>query len=54
MGDIIKGLKYDSDVHCDELVSLSKTMLTNYIGILGADKLYRLEKALKIALQLNN
>ena len=51
---IDEGLKHDSGVHCDELVSLPKAMLTNYIGILGADKLYRLEKALKIALQLTN
>lgn len=51
---IDEGLKHDSGIHCDELISLPKTMLTNYVGILSVDKLYRLEKALKIALQLNN
>lgn len=49
-----EGLKHDSGIHCDELVSLPKSMLTNYVGILSANKQYELEKALKIALQLNN
>jgi len=29
-----EGLKYESSIHCDELVSLAKTMLTNFIGTL--------------------
>ena len=28
------GLKHDSSIHCDELVSLPKTSLTDYIGSL--------------------
>jgi mRNA interferase MazF len=47
------GLKHDSAIHCDELVSLPKSMLTNYIGSLSPKKQQVLESALKIALQLN-
>lgn len=50
---IDEGLKHDSAVHCDELVSLPKSMLTNYIGRLSPKKQQVLESALKIALQIN-
>jgi len=50
---INEGLKYDSGIHCDELISLPKSMLTNYVGKLSAEKLHLLRKALKIALQLH-
>jgi mRNA interferase MazF len=50
---IDEGLKHDSAIHCDELVSLPKSMLTNYIGRLSPSKFQPLEIALKIALQLN-
>ncbi|MEA2084408.1 MAG: type II toxin-antitoxin system PemK/MazF family toxin [Thermodesulfobacteriota bacterium] len=49
---IDEGLKHDSSIHCDELISLSKSMLTNYIGKLPSEKLHLLERALEIALQL--
>ena len=49
---IDEGLKHDSAIHCDELVSLPKSMLTNYVGSLSHKKLQLLESALKIALQL--
>lgn len=51
---IDEGLKHDSGIHCDELISLPKSMLTNYIGKLPSEKLNMLERALKIALQLND
>ncbi len=47
-----EGLKHDSAIHCDELVSLPKSMLTNFVGELPLQKLPLLEKALKIALQI--
>lgn len=50
---IDEGLKHDSAIHCDELVSLPKSMLTNYIGSLSPKNLQLLESALKIALQVN-
>jgi mRNA-degrading endonuclease toxin of MazEF toxin-antitoxin module len=51
---INEGLKHDSAIHCDELVSLPKSMLTNYVGRLSFQKLRLLEKALKIALQIDS
>lgn len=47
-----EGLKHDSGIYCDELVSLPKTMLTHFIGMLSPDKLRLLDKALSIALQI--
>ena len=47
-----EGLKHDSSIHCDELVSLPKTMLTDYVGSLSAGQLQKLDTALKMALQL--
>jgi mRNA interferase MazF len=48
------GLKHDSGINCDELISLPKSMLTNYISKLSPEKLHLLERALKIALQLHD
>ncbi len=47
-----EGLKHDSSIHCDDLVSLPKTVLTNYIGQLPETGLVELDQALKIALEL--
>jgi len=47
-----EGLKHDSGIHCDELVSLPKPMLTHFVGMLPPDKLRLLDKALLIALQI--
>lgn len=49
---IDEGLKYDSSIHCDELVSLPKSVLTNYIGTLPPQKLEALNRALRIALDI--
>jgi mRNA interferase MazF len=48
-----EGLKHDSGIHCDELVSLPKTMLTHFIGMLPPEKMRLLEQALLIALQIH-
>ena len=50
---INEGLKHNSAIHCDELVSLPKSMLTKFIGKLSLQQLNLLEKALKIALQID-
>jgi len=47
-----EGLKHESSIHCDELVSLSKSMLTSYIGTLPPAKLQSLNQALRIALDI--
>jgi mRNA interferase MazF len=45
-----EGLKHDSAVYCDGLVSLPKSMLTDYIGSLPNDKMEAVNAALRIAL----
>lgn len=47
-----EGLKHDSGIYCDELVSLPKTMLTHFVGMLPPGKLRLLDRALLIALQI--
>ncbi|AEF86784.1 conserved hypothetical protein [Treponema primitia ZAS-2] len=49
---IEEGLKHKSSIHCDELISIPKTLLTNYIGILSEEKLFELKEALTIALEI--
>ena len=48
-----EGLKTDSCVHCDELVSLPKSSLTNYVGSLSSIKVAELHHALSVALGLD-
>jgi len=47
-----EGLKHESAIHCDELVSLPKTMLSNFVGHLPEAHLSRLADALTLALDL--
>jgi mRNA interferase MazF len=47
-----EGLKKESSVHCDELVSLPKSALTHYVGSLKSASLRELNAALAIALEL--
>ena len=49
---IEQGLKHDSSIVCDELVSLPKSVLTDYIGSLSSEKLLELDRALAFALDL--
>ncbi|MDO8587196.1 MAG: type II toxin-antitoxin system PemK/MazF family toxin [Armatimonadota bacterium] len=50
---IAEGLKHDSSIHCDGLVSLPKSALTNYVGMLSLEKLRILNMALRSALQID-
>ena len=45
-------LKHDSSIHCDALMSLPKSILTNFIGTLSPDKIHSLNQALQMALDL--
>jgi mRNA interferase MazF len=47
-----EGLKHDSSIHCDELVSLPKSLLTHYVGLLPPAKIKALDQALRIALDI--
>jgi mRNA interferase MazF len=48
-----EGLKHPSWITCDNLVSLRKSELTNYVGALSRSKLLELDDALKMALDLS-
>lgn len=48
-----EGLKHESAVHCDELVSLPKSSLTDSVGMLGSSKLRELDLALMAALEID-
>jgi mRNA interferase MazF len=47
-----EGLKHPSWIMCDNLVSLRKTDLANYVGSLSPSKLAELSRALGMALDL--
>ena len=47
-----QGLKHDSSIYCDELVSLPKSILTNFVGSLSPEKLQELNRALCVALEI--
>jgi len=51
---ISEGLKHESAIHCDELISIPKSMLTDYIGSLSWDKMEELKHALEIALDIED
>jgi mRNA interferase MazF len=44
------GLKKESSIHCDELVSLPKALLTHYVGRLDVSRIGELNRALAAAL----
>ncbi|MGI8493832.1 MAG: type II toxin-antitoxin system PemK/MazF family toxin [Pyrinomonadaceae bacterium] len=48
-----EGLRHDSCIRCDELVSLQKSVLTNFIGSLSPQKIQELNQALKVALEID-
>lgn len=49
---IVEGLKHDSSIHCDELVSLPKSALTDFVGTLSPGKVEELNRALLVALDI--
>ena len=51
---IEEGLKHHSCIRCDELYSLPKAVLTNYVGRLAQEKVDALNQALKVALAVEN
>ena len=48
-----EGLRHESSVHCDELVSLPKALLTQFVGRLGRPRWPELDAALAVALDLD-
>ena len=51
---IEEGLKHPSAIRCDELISILKSQLTDYIGMLSGEKLAELGQALSIALGIDS
>jgi len=50
--EIGEGLKYSSSVYCDELVSIPKTVISNYIDTLSEQKLDQVNRALATVLAI--
>jgi len=48
-----EGLKHDSAIYCDELISFPKSILTDYVGALPDDKIELINTALRIALDID-
>jgi len=49
-----EGLKHDSSIHCDELVSLPKAALTNFVGALPPRTISALRGAVRVALDVED
>lgn len=48
-----EGLQHENSIHCDELVSLPKTMLTQSVAALPPDRIAHLDHALVAALGID-
>ncbi len=46
------GMKHECSIHCDNLVSLQKSALTNFVATLSGEKTAALDRALTVALDL--
>jgi mRNA interferase MazF len=49
-----EGLKHDSSIHCDEIMSLTKASLTNFVGSLSPAGIALLDRALAFAMGLTS
>jgi len=49
---VSEGLAHESSIHCDEVVSLPKAALTDFVGSLSPQKIVALNWALRVALDL--
>ena len=49
-----EGLKHDSSVFCDQLISIPKSALTHFVGTLAPRKVQALDSALAVALDLES
>lgn len=48
-----EGLRHDSGIHCDALVSVPKAVLTHFVGHLSPAQLLELDRALVAALDVD-
>ena len=49
-----QGLKHESSIHCDELISIPKASLSDFIGTLPPVKIEELNQALAVAIGLDS
>ena len=49
-----EGLKHNSSIFCDQLVSIPKSALTHFIGTLSPQRIEALDSALAVALDLEH
>jgi mRNA interferase MazF len=49
---IEEGVKHESSIHCDALVSLPKASLSDYLATLAPVRMRALDQALRVALAL--
>jgi mRNA interferase MazF len=49
---IEEGMKRESWIHCDDLRSIHKSLLTRWVGTLAPEKMRKLDYALTVALDL--
>lgn len=47
-----EGLEHESSIHCDALVSVRKSALTDHVGTLAPSRARALDQALRVALGL--
>lgn len=50
---IDEGLKHESSIHCDALISIPKSKLSNFTGALHPQKMRAVDEALRIALGID-
>lgn len=51
---IEEGLKHESSIYCDELISIHKSSLKHFVGSLSPEKMWQLDEALRVALDLRH
>jgi mRNA interferase MazF len=49
---IEEGMKHESWIHCDDLRSIQKSVMTRWVGTLSPGKMHKLDYALTVALDL--
>ncbi len=52
-GGLDEGLKHESSIHCDALISVPKIALTDLVGSLSSERQGALDEALGIALAID-
>ena len=50
---IDNGLKHESSIHCDQLISIHKNSLHNFVGTLNPSQMEALDRALAIAVGID-